>query len=443
MKIQLSDHFTYKKLMRFAVPSIVMLFFTSIYEAVDGFFISNFVGETEFAGVNLVMPYLMIFSSVGLMIGTGGNALISLVMGQGDARRANRIFSMLNYVLVLLGVLLAVIGIVFLRPVCIFFGAEGKLLETCLIYGRIYLFGLPVSMLEWGYQSFFVADEKAQLGLVFMLLAGITNMVLDYLFIAVFRWNVTGAVVATVIGQCVGGIGPLIYFLKAKDSKLRLCPAAFVWKDLVKVCSNGAVEFITNASMSLVGIVYNFQLMKYIGEYGISAYGIIMYINFIFVAVFLGYAMSVSPVISYNYGAQNYKELKNLFRKSLVIVVAASVILTAAAILTAEPFARIFAGYDEEFLKISTRALMLYSASYIFTGFNIFGGMMFSALNNGVISTVLSAARVLVFQLLCVFAVPLFLGIDGIWLAIFFAEMLAAVMVFLTLRKNRERYHYV
>ena len=320
MSIQLSDHFNYRKLLRFTLPSIVMMIFTSIYGVVDGFFVSNFVGKTPFAAVNFIMPFLMILGAVGFMFGTGGSALIAKTMGEGDPEKANRLFSLFVYVSAACGIVIAVAGIAFIRPIASLLGAEGTMLDDCVTYGRIILIALPAYMLQYEFQSFFVTAEKPQLGLFVTIAAGVTNIVLDALFVAVFRWGLVGAAAATAISQMVGGIVPLFYFFRRNSSLLRLGKTRFDGRALLKACTNGSSELMSNISTSIVSMLYNLQLMHYVGEDGVSAYGVLMYVNMIFLAAFIGYSVGTAPVVGYHYGAGNHKELKSLLKKSMNLI---------------------------------------------------------------------------------------------------------------------------
>lgn len=442
MAIQLSEHFSYRKLLRFTLPSIVMMIFTSIYGVVDGIFVSNFVGKTPFAAVNLIMPVCMLLGAAGFMIGTGGSALVSKLLGEGKQEKANEIFSMLIYLSVGLGILLTVAGIVLLRPVSIALGAEGQMIEDCVLYGRVLLVGVTAFILQNEFQSFLIAAEKPQFGLAITVAAGLTNMVLDALFVAVFRWGLAGAAAATAISQMVGGLIPLVYFVISKTSVLRLRKTRFDGKALVKTCSNGASEMMTNLSMSLVNILYNFQLMRFAGENGVAAYGVIMYVNFVFVAAFLGYSIGTAPIISFHFGAQNHRELRNLFQKSLLILSVCAACMTAAAVLLARPLSAIFVGYDEQLFAMTSRGLMVYSISFLLTGFNIFGSSFFTALNDGAVSAAISFLRTLLFQVIAVLTLPLVLELDGIWLAIVAAEAAALVVTVVFFVKMRPKYHY-
>lgn len=443
MKIQLSDHFTYPRLLRFVLPSIVMMIFTSIYGVVDGLFVSNYVGKTPFAAVNLIMPFLMIMGAVGFMFGTGGSAVVSQALGEGKPARANQYFSMMVYVVIGSGIVLTLVGLLFLGPIAAAFGAAGQMLDNCVVYGRIILCTLTAFMLQNVFQSFLVTAERPQLGLAVTVAAGVTNMVLDFVFIAVFRWGIAGAAAATAASQLIGGLIPLFYFLRPNTSRLQLVKTRLDVRILGKTCINGSSELMTNISMSLVNILYNFQLMRYIGEDGVAAYGIIMYVSFIFAAIFIGYSIGSAPVIGYHYGAGNRAELKGLFRKSLCLIALWNILLTALAVLTAQPLAQIFVGYDVGLTALTKRALCLYSLSFLVMGVNIFGSAFFTALGNGVVSAAVSFLRTLVFQVAAVLLLPLMLGLDGIWLAIVAAELLAlAVTVFFFIKKGKY-YHYL
>ena len=440
--IQLSEHFTYSKLLRFTLPSIGMMLFTSVYGVVDGLFVSNFVGKTPFAAINLIWPFLMMFGTLGFMIGTGGSALVSKTMGEGDRKKANEIFSMLIYVSVAAGLLLTVLGMVLVRPVALWLGAEGEMVEACVVYGRILLSTLVFFVLQNEFQSFCIVAERPRLGLVVTVAAGLTNIVLDALFVAVLDWGSYGAAAATAISQLVGGAIPLAYFVLPNSSTLRLGAARFDGKALAQTCFNGSSELVTNLSMSLVNMLYNFQLMKFAGEDGVAAYGVIMYVNFIFVGVFLGYSLGVAPVISFHYGAMNHDELKSLRRKSLVIITVGALLLTAAAEAAATPLARVFVGYDAGLMAMTRRGFSIYSLSFVIMGFNMFASSFFTALNDGLISALISFSRALLFQVIAILLLPLFWGLDGVWLAIVAAELASLVVTMVCLITKQKEYHY-
>lgn len=442
MKIQLSDHFTYRRLLRFTFPSIVMMIFTSIYGVVDGFFVSNFVGKTPFAAVNFIMPFLMILGAVGFMFGTGGSALIAITIGAGDRRRANRLFSLFVYVSAICGILIAVFGFLFIRPIASMLGAEGTLLDQCVSYGRILLPALPALILEYEFLSYFSTAEKPQLGLAFTIAAGVTNMVLDALFVAVFHWGLTGAAAATALSQAVGGIAPLFYFCCPNTSILRLTKTKFDGKALLKACTNGSSELMSNISMSLVSMLYNAQLIRYAGEDGVAAYGVLMYVNFVFLAAFIGYSVGAAPVIGYHFGAANHGEMQNLLKKSLIIIGICSITMFCLAELLAQPFSVIFVGYDPDLMALTQKGFRIFSFSFLFAGIAIYGSSFFTALGNGLISALISFLRTLLFQTAAVLIFPLLWGIDGIWISIAAAELMAAAVTALFLIKKRSKYHY-
>ena len=442
MKIQLSEHFTYGKLIRFALPSIGMMIFNSIYGVVDGIFVSNFAGKTAFAAVNLIMPFLMMLGTVGFMIGSGGTALISMTLGMGDKKRANEIFSMLTWICIISGLVLSTVALLFLRPVAIMLGAEGEILENCMLYGRIVIPATTAYLLQFAFQSFCVTAEKASLSLTVALSAGMCNIVLDALFVAVFRWGLVGAAVATAFSQYVGAVIPLVYFARKNSSLLKLGKFRFHGMALLKTCTNGLSELMSNLSMNLVSMLYNLQLLRYAGENGIAAYGVIMYVNFVFVSVFLGFSVGTAPLIGFNYGADNQKELKNLFRKSMIGIAVLSLVMTASAILLARPLAGVFVGYDAALLEMTARGFMIYALSFLLCGFNIYGSALFTALNNGLISAGIAFVRTLICQIAAVMLLPLIWELDGIWFAIVAAELAALLLTAFFMVKYRKRYHY-
>lgn len=443
MRIQLSDHFTYSRLIRFTFPSIIMMIFTSIYSVVDGLFISNFVGKTPFAAINLIWPFLMCFGVVGFMLGTGGSALISRSLGEGKKKRANQEFSLLIYAAIVLGIILTALGIAVMRPVSILLGAEGELVEMCVLYGNIVMAAQVAFILQSMFQTFFITAEKPKLGLVVTVAAGVTNMVLDALFVAVFRWGLAGAALATAFSQVVGGILPLVYFARKNNSLLRLTRTRWNGKALLKACTNGSSELMTNLSSSVVSVLYNLQLLRLAGEDGVAAYGVIMYANFVFIAIFLGYSIGVAPVVGFHYGAGNTAELKSLFRKSLVLMLLAGSGMLVLGQVLALPVAKIFVGYDAALLELTRHAFRLYAASFLLMGFNIFGSAFFTALSNGLVSAIISFMRTLVFQVAAILLLPLLIpGTDAIWLAVIAAEFLGLVVTVYFFLKMRKTYHY-
>lgn len=442
MHIQLSDHFNYSKLLRYAFPSVIMLVFTSIYGVVDGFFVSNFVGKTPFSAVNFIMPFLMILGAAGFMFGTGGSALISQAMGEGREEKANHLFSLIVYTSFICGVILAVLGIIFIRPIAAALGARGQLLEDSIIYGRIILLAIPAYVLQYEFQCLFATAEKPALGLYVTIAAGFTNTILDALFVAVFPFGLEGAAAATAISQCVGGIVPLVYFARQNNSRLRLGKTAFDRSALTKTCINGSSELMSNISMSVVSMLYNAQLLKYAGADGVAAYGVLMYVSFIFQGVFIGYSVGTAPIVGYHYGAGNRQELKNLLKKSLILTGIFAVIMFAAAFALAKPLALIFVSYDKELLNMTVHAFSIFSFSFLCSGFAIYGSSFFTALGDGLTSAAISFLRTLVFQTLAVLILPLFLKLNGIWISIVCAEAMALIVTALFLRLKRKKYHY-
>jgi len=442
LRIQLCNHFTYKKLLRFVISPILMTICTALYSIVDGVFVSNFVGKTPFAAVNLIMPIAMGVGTIGFMIGTGGSAVISKTLGEGKHEQANQYFSMLIYVAIVIAVVLSISGIILIKPISAALGATGELLENCIIYGRIIFISMTAFILQNIFQNFFVTAEKSALSLKISILAGITNAVLDFLFMAVFHWGIAGAAVATALGQVVGGIVPIIYFSKKNDSLLQLTKTKFYGKILLKACTNGSSEMVTNLSSSFVGILYNFQLMKIAGENGIAAYGIIMYVNFIFMAIFIGFSIGTAPIVGYHYGAANHDELKSLFNKSIKLIAVSGVVLTLLAEVFTAPLVKIFASYDIELFTMTCHGFRLYSIAFMFMGINVWSSAFFTALNNGIVSAIISFLRTLVFQVIAILILPILFGINGIWLAIVVSELLALFVTVTFLIKNRSKYLY-
>lgn len=444
MKIQLSDHFSYGRLLRFTAPSIAMMIFTSVYGVVDGFFVSNYAGKTPFAAVNLIMPFLMVIATVGFMFGTGGSALVAKSFGEGEPERANRNFSLFVYVSFAMGVVLAVLGIVFIRPISIRLGAEGALLDNCVVYARIILAALPFYVLQLLFQSFFVTAEKPQLGLAVTVSAGLTNMVLDAVLVISLpqQYKLAGAALATALSQVVGGTVPLFYFARKNSSILRLGRTSFDGRAILKACTNGSSEFMSNVSMNIVGMLYNMQLLKFAGENGVAAYGVMMYVSMIFSAAFIGYSIGTAPVVGYHDGARNFPELKSLLRKSLVVIGVFGVCMVASAELLSSRLARMFVGYDAALMELTVSGFQIFALSFIFMGFAIYGSSFFTALNDGLTSAAISFLRTLVFQVAAVLLLPTIWDIDGIWMSIVVAEFMAVVLTAAFLATKRRKYHY-
>lgn len=444
MHIRLSDHFTYRKLLIFTFPSIAMMIFTSIYTVVDGFFVSNFAGKTPFAAVNLIMPVLLILGTVGFMFGTGGTAIVAKTCGEGDIKRANSYFSLFVYVAFAAGVILAVLGIIFARPIAEVLGASGQLLSDCVVYARIILLALPFFVLQMMFQSFFVAAEKPNLGLGVTITSGVTNMLLDAVLVLLLpqEYKLAGAATATAVSQTIGGVIPLFYFFRENSSILRLGKTEYQGSVILKACINGSSEFMSNVSMNVVGILYNIQLMKYAGENGIAAYGVMMYVSMIFSAAFIGYSIGTAPVISYHYGAGNSSELKNLLRKGLLLMGVFGLSMSVSAEVFAVPLSRIFVGYDRKLLELTVSGFQIFALSFLFMGFGIFASGFFTALNDGVTSAVISFLRTLVLQTAAVMILPVFMGINGVWISVVAAEFMAVILGAVFLIGKRNRYHY-
>ncbi|MDE6087336.1 MAG: MATE family efflux transporter [Oscillospiraceae bacterium] len=420
-----------------------MMIFTSIYGVVDGFFISNYVNEAAFTAVNFIMPFLMLLGTVGFMFGTGGSALIAKTMGQGEKETAEKIFSLIVYTAIVVGCILSVLGLVFLKPFSALLGAEGQLLEDCITYGRIFVLAVPAFVLQQAFQSFFIAAEKSNLGFLITVAAGITNIILDALLVAVLHLGLQGAAAATAISAVVGGFVPLLYFGRPNASRLRLRKTSFDKFALLRTCANGSSELMSNVSLSIVSMLYNTQLMKYAGENGVSAYGVLMYVNLIFLAVFIGYSIGSAPVISYHYGAENHDELKGLLKKSAIIISGFSICMFLIAQFLAVPLAGIFVKPESASYGLTIRAFSIFSYSFLFAGISIFSSAFFTALNDGLTSALVSFLRTLVFQTVSVLLLPLLLKTDGIWASMIVAELISALLSICFVIGKRKKYHYL
>lgn len=442
MDTKLAQHFTYTKLLKFVFPSIVMMIFTSIYSVVDGLFVSNFVGKTAFASINLIMPFIMGLTALGFMMGTGGSAIVAKTLGEGKPEKANEYFSLIVYTTIIGGLILSILGMFLVRPVSILLGAEGELLENCVLYGRITFISLAAFMLQNVFQSFFVTATKPKLGLAVIVSAGVTNMVLDYLFIAVLGFGLAGAAIATVCGELIGGLFPIFYFSRKNSSLLKLGKTKFYGSILLKTCTNGSSELMTNLSSSVVNSLYNIQLLKFTGEDGVAAYGTIMYVSFIFVAIFIGYSIGSAPIISYNYGSGNNKELQNMSKKSLSLISIWAVGLFVLAQVISTPLATIFVGYDHDLFLLTRHGFRIYCVTFLINGFNIYGSAFFTALSNGLISATISFLRTLIFQIAAILILPAIFGINGIWIAVAMAELLTLCFTATFFIKQRKVYHY-
>lgn len=443
MKVNLSDHFSYKKLLRFVLPTIFMMIVTSVYSIVDGFFVSNFVSKNAFAAVNLVMPVLMMIGAFGFMIGTGGSALAAKTLGEGNKKRADEIFSMLVFAVIIFSVVISIAGFVFMPQIVKLLGASDLIYDDCVLYGRILICSEGFFMLQNTFQSFLVTAGKAKLGLIFSVISGVNNIIFDFLLVYVFSFGIKGAAIATLLSEVLGGVMPFIYFLNKKnDSLLHITKAKFDFKALFKACGNGSSEMLTNISTSLVSIVYNYQLMRLAQENGVSAYGVIMYVSFIFMAFFFGYAIGINPIVGYNFGAKRSDELKNVLKKSLVLTSVVAIAMFVCASSLSYLIAKVFVGYDAELMQMTVKALRLYSVSFLFSGFNVFGSAFFTGLNNGKVSAVISFMRTLVIQLAAVILLPILFGINGIWLSVAVAEGITLILTAVFLLTNKKKYNY-
>lgn len=442
MSIKLSDHFTYRRLLHFALPSICMTIFTSIYSVVDGFFVSNYAGKNALAAVSFIYPYMIVFGAVGYMFGTGGTALIAIRLGRGDKEKANQTFSMLVYVTIALGIIFAVLGTASIRQVAIFLGADEAILAPSITYGTILMIGLPAFMLQYEFQSLMIAAEKPRLGLYITIASGLSNILLDWLLVGVLKMGISGAAVATDVSELIGGIFPVLYFARKNDSPLRLIPARIDFADLGKAVTNGSSEYITSMSVSVVSMLYNAQLMKYSGSDGVAAYGVLLYVSEIFLAIFEGYSISTAPVIGYHYGARNQKELKNVFGKSVRIIGICAIAMLIAGELFAGVISGIFVSYDEDLMKMTVHAFRIFSFSFLFSAIPVYCSAFFTALNNGALSALISFARTFIFEIGSVLLLPIVIGLDGIWLSMVVAELAASILSICIVARTRKAVFY-
>lgn len=441
MRIQLKDHFTYKRLISFTLPSIVTMIFTSLYGIVDGYFVSNFAGKNAFAALNLVMPFLMIMAAVGFMLGTGGTAIVANALGRGHSKKAQRYFSLIVYTAFLVGIILEIFGMVLVRPIARWLGAEGALLENSVVYARIVLLAHPFYMLQLLFHSFLIAAEKPGLGLKVTIASGVTNMILDAVLVGLLpqEYKLSGAAAATAISEVIGGGVPLIYFSRKNDSLLKLGKTSWNGKVILKASTNGSSEFMSNIAMSLVGMLYNVQLLKFAGEDGVAAYGVMMYVSMIFSAVFIGYSVGVAPVISFHDGARNNRELLGILKQSLILMGVFGSAMVILSQIGAKPLSILFVSYDEKLLTMTVHGFHIFAASFIFMSFAIFSSGFFTALNDGLTSALISFLRTLIFEAGAVWFLPMFFGIDGIWTSVIVAELMACMLsAFFIVREKKK-----
>lgn len=440
--IELSDNFGYKKLIKFTMASIFMVVFSSIYGVVDGFFVSNFAGKEAFTAVNFIVPFLYILASLGFMFGSGSSALIAKTMGEGDNKKSNEIFSLIIFISIALGILITIIGYIIVEPVALALGAKGELFYSSVYYAKIIMLALPAWFLQFEFQYLFITAEKPKLGFYFTLAAGITNMILDGIFVGVLGLGIGGAAVATGISQCVGGLLPFFYFSKKNSSKLRLVKPKFDLKAITKTCTNGISELLGNISMCVVNMLYNVQLLKYAGEDGVAAYGVLMFIGWIFISIFIGYSVGSAPIIAYHYGAKNYDELKGLKEKSLRIIGIFSILMFVLGELFAVPLSKMFFAYDPVLLEMTIHGFRIFSLIFLICGFSIFGSSFFTALNDGLVSGTISFMRTLVFQTMAVMILPMIWGLEGIWYSNLVAEALSLIVTIVFFIIMKKKYHY-
>lgn len=442
MDIQLSDHFDYRRLLRFTIPSMLMMIFTSVYGVVDGLCVSNYIGKEALASVNLVWPFSMFCSSIGMMLGTGGAALIARTLGRGQKERAKGLFSMIVAVAIIASLVITVIGMVFMPEIAVILGADEELLPLCITYGRILTLSLVFFVMQQMFQTLLITAERPQLGFGFMVGAGIVNIVLDILFLMVFHWGIEGAAWATLLSCIVGGLGPLIYFLTPNSSLLRFTRPLWDWRALLKACGNGSSEMVLDLSIPLCTMLYNVQLMKMSGQDGVAAFGVINYVCMIFMGLFIGYLMGMENIVAYHYGAENTQEVQNLRRRSVHLMLGIGLVMCLGAELAAAPLSRFFVGYDGHLTELSTHAFRLYATGFLIMGLNALASSFFTALGNGLVSAIIAFCRTFLFQSVSIFLLPIVLGLDGIWLSLAVGECLCLVVSWWYYRRYKTRYNY-
>ena len=445
----LNKHWTKFQLLKYAFPSIVMMFTISVYEIIDGFFISNFIDSTSFAAVNLVFPFLMILASFGMMIGSGSSAIIANKMGENKPQVANRYFSMFVYFLIICGILLSVIGIFVTKPVVILLGAEDYLLDVATYYGLMSLISMPAYILQTAFLTFYNTAGKPKMGLITAIISGVTIFVLDFVFVAILNFGINGILIATITTEYVSAIIPICYFARKKNkSLLRFVGPKEAFKNqnpssialILKSCLNGSSEAVQEIAASLVILLCMFQINKFIGEDGLVAYGIIDYAWIVFNSFYLGFAVAVAPLMSYQQGADNRAEMKNLLKCGLTIIIIASIVSFALSILLAPVIAGVFVSYDPHLAEYSVYAFRIYSISFLFAGISIYGSSVFTSLGDGLTSALIAFLRTLVFEAAALLILPEIIGSDGIWFAIGFAEVLATILTIVFLCVKRKKF---
>lgn len=443
MSYKISEHFNIKKIIIFTLPSIGMMLISSIYGVVDGFFVSNYIGSNAFAAVNIVWPFEMILGSFGLMIGAGGSALVSKTMGEQKYDLANRYFSMLIIFVIIFGMFISILGIIFNPYIIHLLDLDQETINNCNIYANVLFIFLIFFMLQNIFQSFNIVASKPEMGIITMILSGITNILLDYIFIVILNMGIFGAALATGLSQFAGAIVPFIFFINKNSTLLRIKFVKIDFKIILKTSYNGISEMLSSISFSLVSILYNIILLSYIGINGVNAYGVILYISYIFISIYFGYSMGISPIISYNYGAKNKKELNNIFNISLVLICSVSILLTFIGYIFAKQLSSIFVNYDKELLNLTTHALHINVFSFLFCGYNIFASSLFTALNNGTVSLILSFLRSLIIQVVCILTIPILFGSEGIWFAGVVSDIISLIISIIFIFKYRNKYGYL
>lgn len=441
MTNSIAQKFNVFTLLKFAFPTMVMMVFMSLYTIVDGIFVSRLVGSNALSAVNIVYPVISLLIACGIMLSTGGSAIVARQMGEKREQEARENFSMLAVVSVLTGIVILVLGLMFLEPICRILGGTPVLLEDCKIYLGVLLGFGPLTMLQMLFQTFFVTAGKPGLGLGLTLTGGVVNMVLDYVFMGPMQMGVLGAALATGLGQAIMAVAGVVYFLKVKGNLYFVKPV-FRGNILLQSCGNGSSEMVSNLSTAVVTFLFNITMLKLAGEDGVAAITIVLYGQFLFTALYLGFSMGVAPVVSFNYGNQNHAQLKRIYKICIGFILGSSVFILGIALLFSEPIVGIFTGEENHTYELAVEGFFQFSFNYLFAGINIFASALFTSLSNGKISAIISFCRTFVFITVSIVLLPRVMGITGVWLSVPLAELVTLFISITYLKGQKEVYHY-
>ncbi len=442
MNTTISQKFTLTSLLKFALPTTIMMVVLSIYTLVDGVFVSNFVGELAFSAINIIFPFISLIFALGIMAATGGNALVANNLGQGDDEKARENFTLIVIFATGLGLLLMMVGIVFNKEIARLLGATPLIEE----YARDYLSTLapfiPLAIWMGFSQILFVTIGKPTLGLIATLVGGITNIIFDYLFIVVMNMGIKGAALGTGLGYSLPGLFFIYYFLFHRKNSLYFVKPRWRARVLLKTFTNGSSEFVANLATSITTFMFNLIILDLAGEQGVAAIGIILYAQFLLMSAFLGYAQGVAPIFSYAYGARDHLQLKKVFSISIRVIILFSLAIASFSYFASSSIVGIFVERQSQVFSLAKNGFSVFSLSFLFMGVNIFSSSLFTAFSNGKISASISFLRTLVFILGYLLFLPRFLGLPGVWLAIPLAEFTTMFFSISYLTIQRKKYHY-